>query len=794
MPVGGDPDIPPAGPRIEPAEVPPTEERATADTRAQPDSFPQTQLTAAHTSTPSTSIGAYELLEKIGEGGMGAVYKARHVHLKKLVALKLLSNRITHVFGAVDRFRREVEAVGRLEHPKLVRATDAGVTHEGVPYLVMELLNGRDLGRLVAERGPWPIAEACDAIRQAAQGLHHAHQCGIVHRDIKPSNLMRLSDGTVKVLDLGLARLQEGPGDSGLTGPGQTMGTADYMAPEQMLDSASVDLRADLYSLGCTLYQFLAGEPPFSGPAHRTLADKRRAHLLEPVPDLRLRRPDVPPALADLVGRLLAKNPADRPASAQEVCETLRDIEATLPAPAGAAEVPRATTVPPPPATTTVRSASSAGTRWRFRFLSIAVALSFVAAAGAVAAWFLYRPAGRPELAAVVPSGPPIRIGILHSKTGTMAISERPVIDAALLAVEEVNQAGGLLGRPVEAVVADGQSEEAVFARQAERLMREDGVVALFGCWTSASRKAVVPVVERHDHLLFYPLQYEGLEESPNVVYGGPVPNQQLIPALDWLVGFEGRRRWFLVGSDYVFPVTANAIVRDEAKARGCEVVGETYLLLGSTEVAGVVKMIRDAKPDLIVNTINGDTNVAFFRALRRAGVTSKATPTLSAKISEGELDSLEPAEVAGDYVAAAYFASLDTPQNKDFLRRFARRYGEGRPVSAAMEAEYTNVLLWAKAARAANSADPRAVRVAIAGMSFDAPRGLIRVDPATLHTVQTARVAQLDGSGRLVQVYLSPRPVVPEPFPPSRTRANWESFLQELYKRWGGRWSNAGP
>ncbi len=792
MPSGRDPDTPPTRPQTEAAEVPPTGAPAPTDVPPPSDATPPTRLTRAHGSTPLTRVGAYELLEKLGEGGMGAVYKARHVHLKKLVALKLLSDRIAHVTGAFDRFRREVEAVGRLEHPNLVRATDAG-THEGAPFLVMELLHGTDLGRLVAERGPWPVAEACEAIRQAARGLHHAHQCGIVHRDIKPSNLMRASDGTVKVLDLGLARLQEGPNESGLTGPGQMMGTADYMAPEQLLDSASVDLRADLYSLGCTLYQLVAGAPPFAGAAHRTLADKRRAHLLEPVPDLRLRRPDVPPALAELVGRLLAKNPADRPASAQEVCDALQGIGSTLPDPAGSEVSARTATAPPAPAQAQARSASSRRSRWRFGLLSIVVALSLAAAGALVVGRAYFRPGG-PAGSAAVPSGPPIRVGILHSKTGTMAISERPVIDAALLAVEEVNESGGLLGRPVEAVVADGQSEEAVFARQAERLIREDQVCALFGCWTSASRKAVVPVVERYNHLLFYPVHYEGLEQSPNVVYGGPVPNQQIVPALRWLFASERKRRWFLFGSDYVFPRTANAIVKDEAQTQGCEVVGEEYLLLGTTDVAGVVEKIREAKPDLIVNTINGDTNVAFFRALRRAGVTSQAAPTLSSSISEAELGALEPGEVAGDYVAASYFASLDTPQNKRFLARFGRRFGEGRAVSAAMAAAYTDVLLWAQAVRAAGSADPPAVRSAVTGMSYDAPRGPIRVDPATLHTAQTARVGKVDGSGRLVQVYLSPEPVVPEPFPPGRTLAEWEAFLDGLYKRWGGRWSNLGP
>src|SRR5205823_6657934 len=180
----------------------------------------------------------------------------------------------------------------------------------------------------------------------------------------------------------------------------------------------------------------------------------------------------------------------------------------------------------------------------------------------------------------------------------------------------------------------DGQSDELVFAREAERLIGEEGVSVIFGCWTSASRKAVVPVLERHGHLLFYPVQYEGVEQSPHVVYLGPAPNQQILPALRWLIGFENRRRWFLVGSDYVFPVTANALIRAEARERGCAVVGETYLLLGCTDVGPVVEQVKKARPDLIVNSINGDTNVAFFRALRRAGVTAAAVPALSTSLS----------------------------------------------------------------------------------------------------------------------------------------------------------------
>jgi urea transport system substrate-binding protein len=375
-----------------------------------------------------------------------------------------------------------------------------------------------------------------------------------------------------------------------------------------------------------------------------------------------------------------------------------------------------------------------------------------------------------------------------------MALSERPVIDAVLLAVAEINARGGLLGRPVEPVLADGESDEAAFARQAEKLIREDHVCTIFGCWTSASRKAVVPVVERYDHLLVYPVQYEGLEQSPNVVYLGPVPNQQIVPALRWLVGFEGKRRWFLVGSDYVFPVTANAIIRDEARARGCDIVGEKYLLLGSTDVADVVRRVGEARPELIVNTINGDTNVAFFRSLRQARVTSKDTPTLSFSISEQELSALGPRAAAGDYVAASYFQSLDTPPNREFLHRFGERYGTERVVSSPMETAYTGVHLWAQAVQAAGRDDARAIREALGGQQYDSPQGPVQIDQESRHAVQFSRVGRVNEAGRLVEVYRSPQPVPPEPFPPARGREAWAAFLDSWHQRWGGRWSNPGP
>jgi urea transport system substrate-binding protein len=342
--------------------------------------------------------------------------------------------------------------------------------------------------------------------------------------------------------------------------------------------------------------------------------------------------------------------------------------------------------------------------------------------------------------------------------------------------------------------LADGQSDEIVFARQAEKLIREDRVCTIFGCWTSASRKAVVGVIEQYDHVLFYPVQYEGMEQSPNVVYGGLVPNQQILPALRWLVGFEGKRRWFLVGSDYVFPVTANAVIRVEAETRNCQIVGGEYLLLGSTDVAGVVEKIQKARPDLIVNTINGDTNVAFFRELRRAGISSKNISTLSFSISEEELSALGPRDTEGDFVAANYFQSLDTPANQEFVRRFRKRYGAERVLSSSMETAYAGVHLWAKAVQVAGRDDPRVIREAIRDQTYEAPQGLVRIDPATLHTVQIPRVGRIDETGRLMEVYRSPQPITAEPFPRFRSQQEWVRFLDTIHERWGGRWSNPGP
>jgi serine/threonine protein kinase len=268
-------------------------------------------------------IGQYQLLQVIGRGGMGVVYKVMHTRLRQVFALKTLTGSALLDPKAVERFNREMAAVGSLIHPNIVRATDAG-DWQGAHFLVMEYVDGIDLKKAVQVYGPLEIADACEAIRQAAAGLQHIHENKRVHRDLKPSNLMLTPDGQVKILDLGLALLYgEGGPNEEITGSQQIMGTADFMAPEQWLDSHQVDIRADLYSLGCTLYKLLTGGEPFAFLLDKT-QNKRQAHLTMPVPDIRNLRAEVPADLLPILERLLAKDPDDRYGKPAELAEALR--------------------------------------------------------------------------------------------------------------------------------------------------------------------------------------------------------------------------------------------------------------------------------------------------------------------------------------------------------------------------------------------------------------------------------------------------------------------------------------
>jgi urea transport system substrate-binding protein len=382
-------------------------------------------------------------------------------------------------------------------------------------------------------------------------------------------------------------------------------------------------------------------------------------------------------------------------------------------------------------------------------------------------------------------------VGILHSETGTMRDSEVPVLEMTQLTLEEINHQGGLLCRPVEYVIRDGASDERVFAREAERLIRQERVCVLFGCWTSASRKAVKEVVEKHGHLLVYPLQYEGVESSRHIVYTGATPNQQMLPAVDWCLKRKPGARFFLAGSDYIFPHTANAILRHYIEEKGGRVADEKYLPLGAFAAGGLAAAVKQAGPDYILNTINGSSNLGFFTALRSADIRPQEVPTISFSVDEQMLRAFDPAVVAGDYAAWAYFAAIPGDRNEAFIRRYRERWGEFKAVTGPMESAYLGVRFWAQAVAEAGTEDPDAVRMAVGGQSLDSPEGPgVRVDPVNQHTWKYFYLGQITPAGRfrIVHSYDAPQP--PEPYPRYRSPAEWEKFQAELYRQWGNRWS----
>ncbi|TAN46850.1 MAG: ABC transporter substrate-binding protein [Methylococcaceae bacterium] len=393
-----------------------------------------------------------------------------------------------------------------------------------------------------------------------------------------------------------------------------------------------------------------------------------------------------------------------------------------------------------------------------------------IAGLSALLAWFYY-----PDS-----SPPPIRIGVLHSLTGTMAVSEAPLVDAVRLAVDEINAQGGLLERPLEMVMADGRSDWNVFAAEAERLITQEKVSVLFACWTSACRKAVKPVVERHRHLMFYPVQYEGLEQSPNILYTGSAPNQQIIPGTYWAMQQFGKRI-YLLGSDYIFPRVANLIIHELAASNGGEILGERYLPLGGTAVADIVADIQAQRPDVVLNTLNGDSNAHFFAALEQAGLAD--LPLLSFSVAENEMRAWQGTHLKQHYAVWNYFQSLPNEENRRFVSAFQAHFPNTQnTIDDPMEASYAGVRLWAQAVQEAGSVDPLRVNTAVLlRQSLSGPSGVAAVDPATRHLWKRVRVGRVLPDGQFEPVFTSSALLRPTPWPLQRSREAWQALLDTL-------------
>jgi urea transport system substrate-binding protein len=375
-------------------------------------------------------------------------------------------------------------------------------------------------------------------------------------------------------------------------------------------------------------------------------------------------------------------------------------------------------------------------------------------------------PSPSPNTTTASSGGGTIKVGLLHSLSGTMAISETTVVDAELLAIEEINAAGGVLGKQIEVVKEDGASDWPTFAEKATKLIDQDKVVTIFGCWTSASRKAVLPVFESKNHMLWYPVQYEGQECSKNIFYTGAAPNQQIEPAVDWLLENKGKE-FFLVGSDYVFPRTANTIIKEQLKAKGGKTVGEDYLPLGNTEVTPIITKIKQALPNggVIFNSLNGDSNVAFFKQLKGAGITPDKYPVMSVSIAEEEVKQIGKDFLLGHYAAWNYFQTVDSPANKKWVEAFKAKYGADRVTNDPMEAAYIMVYLWKQAVEKAGTADDlEKVRTAAIGQAFDAPEGKVTMAP-NHHISKTVRIGEVRDDGLFNIVWSTEGPVDPIPW-----------------------------
>ncbi|VTU38664.1 urea ABC transporter substrate-binding protein [Variovorax sp. RA8] len=358
-----------------------------------------------------------------------------------------------------------------------------------------------------------------------------------------------------------------------------------------------------------------------------------------------------------------------------------------------------------------------------------------------------------------------VKLGLLHSLSGTIAIAEASLVDAEKMAIDEINAAGGVMGRKIEAVVEDGASENSVFAEKARKLLERDKVAAIVGCYTSASRKAVLPALSRAKGLLFYPTYYEGQEQDKHVVYTSQEATQSVVAAVEWLVREKGKTI-FLVGSDYIYPRTCNKIAKPTIAKLGGKVLGEEYAPLGHTEFSSIINKIKAAKPDCIYSTVVGGSNVAFYKQLRAAGLDGTKQTLLSTVVSENEIEGIGKDNAVGYYACMGYFQSIKNPANEKFVKAFKSKYGQDRVIGDPMEVAYNSVYLWKLAVEKAKSFDPEKVLAASASVELDAPEGKVRVHATNQHVWKKVRVGKALPNGQFDIVWESPNLVEPNPFP----------------------------
>ncbi|MBL8583739.1 MAG: urea ABC transporter substrate-binding protein [Rhizobiaceae bacterium] len=388
-------------------------------------------------------------------------------------------------------------------------------------------------------------------------------------------------------------------------------------------------------------------------------------------------------------------------------------------------------------------------------------AITKLVAAGAIAAGISF---SAPAMA----QEDTIKVGILHSLSGTMAISETTLKDTMLFLIDEQNKKGGLLGRKLEAVVVDPASDWPLFAEKARELISQDKVAAVFGCWTSVSRKSVLPVFEELNNILFYPVQYEGEESQRNVFYTGAAPNQQAIPAVDYLMNEEGVERWVLAGTDYVYPQTTNKILKAYLNSKGVkdEDIMINYTPFGHSDWQTIVTDIKNfgsaGKKTAVVSTINGDANVPFYKELANQGIKAEDIPVVAFSVGEEELAGLDTAPLVGHLTAWNYFQSVDTPENEEFIAKW-KEYTKNpkRVTNDPMEAHVIGFNMWVKAVEKAGTTDPDAVIDALIGVSVPNLSGGYSTMMPNHHITKPVLIGEIQADGQMETVWQTPGLVV---------------------------------
>lgn len=407
----------------------------------------------------------------------------------------------------------------------------------------------------------------------------------------------------------------------------------------------------------------------------------------------------------------------------------------------------------------------------RIRLALLAGPILLLALALALGVWLLRRPAAQGERG-------PIVIGLLQALGGPTAISEAPPAATVKLAVDEINQGGGLLGRRVELRIEDTRADPGAAAT---RLIREQHAAALFGCWTSACRQAVRPIVEAQHQLLFYPATHEGMEQSPNIIYTGPTPNQQLLPATDWAMHGFGRRI-YLLGTEGLFTQRAHAMLRDFILLGGGRVLGERHVPRGSADMAAVIADLQQLQPDLVLSTLVGDSNGAFFDALVAHALTDQ--PLLSFRAAEPEMRAYGGGRLDRHFTAWSYLQSQAGPANEAFLARLRAAQGENAQAGDPAVSAYVAVRLWAAAVREVGSTQVEAVNANVLQQSVAAPQGYAAVDAQTRHLWRQLRIAQVTPDGQLSEVLQTPRYIKPAPWPAFRSTEHWMAVVAHSGER----------